>query len=288
MKFLSRLLKCLFWVLVLALLAAPIGLIYEISNREKQAYVVPEPPVFVETAYGTIAAAERMNMKESVLITGSFQSFTYEYMELTQRDPAQIRWNISAGDEIQTGQIIGMYKGDEIKAECSGLVREIQAYSSTNAYIKVQAPSPVVLVCDAAPGTLLSLKYAKAPSTQDGETVSLVYTADIRNSDGTTRIHLGIDSDDYFLNQTVEEMCIYTGNEYMNSLVLPKECLYQKTAGEKEPWYVRQVREDGVFLEEIEVGRGYEDQDFVCVTGIQEGQFFDAGYGQFAKVGEPG
>lgn len=286
LKVLSKITKCLFWVLILALLAAPLGLIYEISNREKREYVAPDPPVFVETAYGSIAAAERIDMKESVAVTGTFRSFSYRYMELTQREPALIRWEVAVGDEIREGQRLGLYQGEPVIADCSGLIAEIQAFNSSNAYLKIQQAEPVVLVCDVSPGTLLSLQYAKALSTQDSESVQLADVASIRNADGTTRVFLQISSDAYFLNQTVEEMYLDTGNVYLQTLVLPKACLYQKTAGEKEPWYVRQVTEDGVFLAEIEVGRGYANDKFVSVTGIAEGQFFDAGYGQFVKDGD--
>ena len=59
MKVISKLAKVLFCLLILALLAAPLGLIYEISNREKRQYATPTAPDFVEMAYGTIAEAER-------------------------------------------------------------------------------------------------------------------------------------------------------------------------------------------------------------------------------------
>lgn len=285
MKIVSSILKCLFWILIITLLAAPIGLIYQISNREKMEYVVPTPPIFVETAYGSIAVSERMDMKDSVSVTGVFQSFSYEYIDLKQKDPSQIRWNISVGDEIQIGQSLGTYRGEPIVAKCSGLVTEIQVYTNSP-YIKIQMAVPVVLVCDVSQSTLMSLKYAKELSTLDGENAKLSYIANIRNSDGSTRIHLQIESDNYFLNQAVEDMYLYTGNEYLQTLVLPKECLYQKVPGEEEPWFVRQVTSDGVFIAEVEVGRGYSDNEFVSVTGITVGQFFDAGYGQIAKGGD--
>lgn len=284
MKIASMVFKCLFWVLVIALLVAPIGLIYEISNREKLEYAVPDPPVFIETAYGSIAVAERMDMKDGVSVTGSFQSFSFNYIELKQKEPSQIRWNISVGDEIQVGDCIGLYKGEPVLADCSGLVSEMQVYSN-DAYIKVQQASPVVLACDVSTSTLMALKYAKGLSTMDGETANLVYVANIRNSDGSTRVHLQIESEDYFLNQSVEDMYFYTGNEYLQALVLPEECLYQKVAGEKEPWFVRQVTSDGVFIAEIEVGRGYSNNEYVSVTGVEEGQYFDAGYGKIATGG---
>ena len=106
MKVISKLEKVLFWLLILALLAAPLGLIYEISNREKQQYATPTAPDFVEMAYGTIAEAERRDLRESVSLTGVFRSETYEYIELKQNEPSKIRWDISVGDEIQTGEQI--------------------------------------------------------------------------------------------------------------------------------------------------------------------------------------
>ena len=285
MKVRSKIFKCLFWLSIIALLVAPIGLICEISNREKQQYAVPTPPKFVETAFGAIVASERRDMEESVSASGVFQSFTYEYMELKQKDPSQIRWLVCEGDEIQTGQILGTYRGAEVLATCTGLITQMQTYSSTNAFIKVQQANPVVLVCDVSPSVLISLKLAKELKTADGEAAELVYAATIRNSDGSTRVHLQIDSEAYFLNQSVEEMYFYTGNSYTQALVLPKDCLYQKVAGEDELWYVRQVTEDGVFLAEVEVKIGYLNQEYVCVTGITEGQYFDAGYAQFSEGG---
>lgn len=285
MKVASKVFKCLFWLIIVALLVAPIGLIYEISNREKQQYVVPTPPKFVETAFGTIVASERRDMEESISLSGVFQSFTYEYIELKQGEPSQIRWLVSEGDEIQTGQILGTYRGSNILATCSGLISQIQAYSSANAFVKVQQANPVVLVCDVSQATLLSLKLAKELTTYDGEAAQLAYVASIRNSDGSTRVHLQIESESYFLNQPVKELYLYTGNSYSQALVLSKDCVYQKVAGDHEPWYVRQVTADGIFVGEIEVEIGYSDQDYVCVTGIAEGQYFDAGYAQFAKGG---
>lgn len=280
MKVISKLAKVLFWLLILALLAAPLGLIYEISNREKQQYATPTAPDFVEMAYGTIAEAERRDLRESVSLTGVFRSETYEYIELKQNEPSKIRWDISVGDEIQVGEQIGTYKGEVITASVSGLVAEISSYDG---YIKVQLATPVFLECDVSAKTLVLLKNGQALTTEDGESVTLVYTAMIRNGDGTTRVRLKIDSENYFLDQIVEEFLVYTGNVYMQTLVLPEKCLYQRTAGEDEPWYVRQVTEGGKLVGEVEVNRGYSDGEWVSVTGIEEGQFFDAGYRQIAE-----
>ncbi len=285
MKVTTKVSTCLFWLIIVTLLVAPVGLIYEISSREMQQYAAPTPPKFIETAFGAVVPSERKDMKESVCLSGRFQSFTYEYMDLPQKDPSQIRWLVSEGDEIQIGQTLGTYKGSKVLATCSGLITQMQVYSSTNAFLKVQQANPIVLVCDVSPATLLSIKLAKELTTHNGEAAQLVYAASIRNSDGTTRIHLQIESESYFLNQSVKELYLYTGSTYSQTLVLLKDCLYQKVAGDGEPWYVRQVTADGVFIAEVEVKIGYSDENYVCVTGIAEGQYFDAGYAKFAKGG---
>lgn len=280
MKVISKLRKTLFWLLIVVLLAAPLGLIYEISDREKQQYATPAAPAFVEMAYGRVMEAERRDLRECVLLSGAFRSKTYEYIELEQPDPGKIRWDISIGDEIQEGQKLGTYKGEAITAPIAGLVAEINAFDG---YLKIQMASPVFLECNVSAKTLARLKSAQELTTEDGAAVALVYTAMIRNSDGSTCVRLEIDSEEYFLDQRVEDLLLYTGNVYMQTMVLPEECLYQRTAGENEPWYVRQVTEGGELIGEVEVKRGYSDGQWVSVTGINEGQFFDAGYKQIAE-----
>lgn len=236
----------------------------------------------METAYGRVMEAERRDMRETVRVSGIFRSRTYEYIELEQDEPSKIRWDVSVGDELQEGQVIGTWEGEAVIAPISGLLAEMNTFGG---YLKVQMASPVLLECDVSPKVLATLKYAQALTTEDGEAVTLAYTALIRNSDGTTHVRLQIESEDYFLDQAVEDLLLYTGNVYMQTLVLPEDCVYQRSAGENEPWYVREVTEDGRLIGEVEVGRGYSDGEWVSVTGIGEGRFFDAGYKQIAGGG---
>ena len=60
--------------------------------------------------------------------------------------------------------------------------------------------------------------------------------------------------------------------------MLPEDCLYQKIAGEDEPWYVQQVSADGFFIGEMQVEKGYGDGNYCCVSGVGENQYFDSGY----------
>ena len=52
----------------------------------------------------------------------------------------------------------------------------------------------------------------------------------------------------------------------------------KSTTKKNEPWVVRQVTAEGIFLTEREIQIGYSNGDYVCVTGVEEGECFDMGY----------
>ena len=99
-----------------------------------------------------------------------------------------------------------------------------------------------------------------------------------KNTDGTTTVHLSIDSEQYTCGQEVRELRFYTGRVYSKTLVLPEKCVYQKEVGEGQPWYARMVDENGVLIAELPVQIGYTNGEVVCVSGIEEGAWFDSGY----------
>jgi len=278
MKIWKKLCKGLFWVLIIALLLAPLGLIYEISNREQAQYQVPDPPKFVESAYGTIVKAERMDVRETVTVSGSFVSETFAYQELSFEQPSYIRWNVSVGQEVQEGQVLGTYLGEEIISQYTGILRVNNAGSRDNAYLKVELFSPVVLQCAVSQKALNSLRRAKELTTEDGKTVTLVYASKVQNANGLFKVQLKIDSEFYSYGMAAQDLLLYTGYNYLQTLVLPESALYQKVAGENEPWFAYQVSETGQLIGEVEVTRGYSDGTFVCVTGVNAGDLFDSGY----------
>lgn len=112
----------------------------------------------------------------------------------------------------------------------------------------------------------------------DGSKVTLTHIAKVKNYDGSTTVRLSLDreGDDY---GTLEEgLPIYLGAGYPQVLVLPADCVYQKNIGDDEPWYVRQVTEDGLLVGEKVVQVTYSDGSQVIVSGVEEGQWFDSGY----------
>lgn len=277
MQFLKVLINCLFWLLILTLMAAPLGLIWMISREEMAQYTAPEAPVLQEVSIGTPASATRRDVAECITVNGQFTSFTWAYQELDQRRPDQIRWLVNVGDEIQAGQVIGSYNGTDISAEQTGILVDRNSYSG-DAYLRYQLFTPVVLSCRVDERTLAVLKLSEGLTTEDGETVSLVFASSQKNADGTTDVRLHIESDRYQFGQEVESLRILTGRVYQNVIVLPSTCVYQKDQGDDQPWYVRQVTKNGLFLTELEVKTGYSDGDLICVSGISEGGWYDTGY----------
>lgn len=286
MRIMKNILKCLFWLLIIALLLAPLGLIYEISNREVAQYQVPDPPKFVQTAYGQIVAAKRMDVAECVTVSGVFTSEETAYQELSFRRPDRIRWEVDIGDEVQTGQVLGTYNGDEVISEYTGILIENNSYNAENAYLKIKLLTPVVLECRVNQKVLNSLTKAKELSTEDDELVELVYVAQVRGADGSTLVHLKIDSDIYAYGEELDELKLFTGYSFLQALVLPESALYQKIVGDEEPWYAYQVSQDGIFIQEVQIERGYSDGNYVCVTGVEAGDYFDTGYKAIAGGSE--
>lgn len=279
MKILKGILKTFFWLVILALLVAPVGLIYEISNREMAEYQPPSVPLLQETAYGSVAQAYREDIYEYITVSGTFVSNTYGYMELAQKNPGLIRWDVEVGNEVQEGQVLGTYKGEPVVSTLTGILVANNSYSSENAYLKVRLLGPLELECR-VPDRILSVikREDTVLTTEDGTSVTLAYSALVKNPDGTTNVRLSVDSDSYFYGQTLQDLKLMTGRSYLKALVLDEDCVYQKTSGNDQPWYARQVTSDGRFLKEVQVNIGYQSDGLICVSGISEGDYFDTGY----------
>ncbi len=278
MRVVKIIFKILFWCFIIFLLVLPIGLIAQISRQEMKNYEPPTAPVFREMAYGSIAQAYRTDVYEYFILSGTFLSHTYDYMEIDVPDPSLIRWDVNVGDEVQEGQVLGTYKGDPVVSTLSGILEERNSYG-TDAYLKISLLEPLEMECSVSDSVLNLLKREDLElKTDNGEIVKLLWFSRIKNTDGTTNVKVSVDSDVYYYGQIVKELKVMTGNCYMQALVLDEDCIYQKTSGEEEPWYVRKVTSDGSFISEQQVGVGYQADGLVCVSGISEGEFFDAGY----------
>lgn len=279
MRVLKAALKAAFWLLIFALLVLPLGLIYQISEAEMEAYAPPESPIIREVSIGTPYQARRMDVRESVEVSGTFTSKEVAFVELDYRYPAEIHWIVSAGEEIQQGQTLGWYRDEPVISEVDGILEEISTYNASDAYLKIRCFAPLILECKVDDKVLSALKRGGEDLTLAGDIkVELIYAAKAKNENGTTTVQLKLDSEKYSYGESLEDLVIYTGGGYPNVLTLDADCVYQKEAGEDEPWYARQVTEDGYFIAEIQLRVGYSDGSVVCVSGISEGDYFDPGY----------
>ena len=284
MKALKILLRCVFWLLILALMSAPVYLITLVSQDEIASYEPPEPPELIETAVGGIHQCTRGDVSVYFTVSGSFTSSTYAYQELSYKNLDRTRWYVHAGQEIQEGQVLGVLKGEDILAEYSGILMEMNTYGA-DPYLRIQLLEPVELECRVNDRVLSMLRRSQSLKTQDEETVTLVYASRQKNADGTTNVRITIDTNRYTYGQYLAELNVFTGQIYQQVLRLPESCVYQKEPGEDEPWYARQVTENGRFLRETEVEIGYSDGYWVTVTGVGEGDYFDSGYKSVVEGG---
>ena len=57
-------------------------------------------------------------------------------------------------------------------------------------------------------------------------------------------------------------------------MLLPVSCVYLKTEGEDQPWYVYQVTQKCEPVGEIEVELGYTDGQIVCINQLEMATYY--------------
>lgn len=273
-----NILKGLFWVLILALLILPLGLIYRISEAEMKEYEPAPAPVIRQISIGPPKQAVRSNLQLYVILSGRFTSKEVAFMELDYREPYDIRWIAGYGDEIQVGQLLGYYHGEEILSTVDGIIEEIRTGDS-NSYLMVRTFAPLVLECQVDDTVLQSLaQFADSLTLVDGTVVTVVHVSRAQNPDGTTTIQLSLSREGDAYGGSLNNIAVYLGTSYPQVLTLPVSCVYQRTPGEDQPWYVREVTKDGFLIGERQVEVTYSTEDIVVIKGVEEGQWFDSGY----------
>lgn len=276
MNVLKRIAKVFFWVLIIALLVSPLGILYEISQREMAEYQVNALPALAQTSIGRVLQVTRQDVQEYFTVSGVFQSSESAYQQLTMENPGLIRWEVSTGDEIQVGQVMGTYNGENVVAEFSGIIEKINT-GSADPYVKVKLLDKLVLEATVSKSTLAIIKRSMNMTTEAGEPVRLTYTSNLKSANGDRRIQLTIDSDAYSYGTSVN-LKIYTGLSYPQVLVVHQDCVYQRNPGTENPWYVRTVTKNGEVIGEQQVEISFTMGNLVCISGVSEGTYCDAGY----------
>ncbi|MCD8381728.1 MAG: hypothetical protein LUC30_02245 [Clostridiales bacterium] len=277
-----------FWLLIVALLCLPVGLIFQISEAEMAQYEASEVPTLQQTAYGSPVQVERMDIRESITLSGTFVSDTWADMELSISKTELLRWSVAAGDQIAEGDVLGTYNGKDITSTLTGIIQDINVYSGStnNQYIRVKLLEPVMLECDVTQEQLETIQKYDDLTLADGTALSLEYVSLTRNEDDTTTVRLSLDDGaGYQYGQVLKEFPLYTGVTYPQTLVLSEQCVYQKTEGDDQPWYARRVTENGIFIEEIQVQVSGSYDGMVRISGVEEGDWFDSGYKAVLEAG---
>ena len=276
MNVVKRIAKVFFWVLIIALLVSPLGILYEISQREMAEYQVHALPALTQTSLGRVLQVTRQDVQEYFIVSGVFQSSESAYQPLTMENPGLIRWEVTSGDEIQAGQVMGTYNGENVVAEFSGIIEKINT-GSADPYVKVKLLDKLVLEATVSKSTLAIIKRSMNMTTEAGEPVRLTYTSNLKSANGDRRIQLTIDSEAYSYGTSVN-LKIYTGLSYPQVLVVHQDCVYQRNPGAENPWYVRTVTQNGDVIGEKQVEIAFTMGNLVCISGVAEGTYCDAGY----------
>lgn len=288
MGMLKRVGSVCFWLLIVALLCLPVGLIFQISEAEMAQYEAAEIPALQQTAYGSPVQAVRMDIHESITLSGTFVSDTWADMELSISKTELLRWNVAEGDQIAEGDVLGTCNGRDITSTLTGIILDINVYSGStgNQYIRVRLLEPLVLECEVTQEQLAAVQNYDDLTLADGTALTLEYVSLTRNEDDTTTVRFSLDDGTgYQYGQVLTDFALYTGVTYPQTLVLSEQCVYQKTEGEDQPWYARRVTEDGTFIEEIQVQISGSYDGMVRISGVAAGDWFDSGYRAVLEAG---
>ncbi len=261
---------------LLLLLVAPVGLIYTLSNQEMAQYQQPEEVVLRESAYGIVEKAIRTDVYAYVTVDGTYTSDSYAFQELDMKEPGKIRWLVNTGEYVQKGQVLGIYNDKQVLSEYDGILREISAYSS-DSYLYFTTMDELKLECSVSSQVLQALEKGTL-TTEQGETVTLLGVSPLVDGNGNVTVWLDCPSANRQYGAHLQKFNIMTGQVFKNALVLNTDCVYQKESSSDSPWYARQVDASGYFLSEVEVTVGYINDKIACVTGVDEGDYFDSGY----------
>jgi biotin carboxyl carrier protein len=267
---------------LLMLLIAPLIAIFMLSKEEVKQYEPQPVPPLIEKAYGEICPVKRMDLSETIIISGTFVSTKKFFMELPRlRKPYGARMLIESGAEIHEGQLIGYSenKKTEIRATASGIVHKIKL--GTTAYITLESIDDVALDCRMNDTTLkvLERKGLKL-TTQEGDEVKILSISKTQDDKGNTTVLLSMPNGIY--GKRVKDLHLQTGRIFYQTLVVDSRCLFHLN-GDKKTWYVRNVDVNGNYLEDIKVNVSYTSGDYTAISGVPEGTLCDSGYSKIAE-----
>ena len=271
--------KTIVYVFFTFLLLIPCVGLYFISLQEQKQYETTQKLELLDASYGEICQVERQDVNEYITVEGTGISASVKYMELNSyAKPYNIRFSIKEGDYVTQNQIIGYYNGKAVSSTCEGIVESINL--GEDSYIAFQNIEDVIMQIKTN-----KKKYIQILSDENiifyneqGDRFSVIRAYPIEDEEGYRTFDLKcIEGSSIDFGVKLNDLKLYTGNVYTQCLVVDKNCVYSYQS-EPDVYYIRVVDEYGNFKEEAEVSIGYEDENYICISGVEEGTLCDSGY----------
>lgn len=260
-----------------ALFLAPVGILWKISQAEQQQYLPASDVVLEDLAYGEIKQITRMDIPETITVSGNVVSTATEFMELGKiKDTSYLRMVIENGQIVQEGDVIAYNNGEPILADKSGIVKSYQL--GADSYVWLQSLADLALRIEVSEDSVLSTLQQEgiALTDADGVVYRVLEIEPTMTQAGNAVVLLRCEGKPLVYGQRYENLTLQTGRVFQQALVVEKDCVYTPAGSDKT--YIREVDAYGKYLQEVEVKTGYRNADFICVSGVREGTFCDSGY----------
>lgn len=256
---------------ILLLFLAPIIILYKLSGSEKKSYIQDTYYEYKEAAYGEPIRVTRADIEYYVTTDGVISSS--EYITIDIKDIESDNILVQPGNEIYkdkeitTGQKI-------IKAPCNGIVESVD----TGNRIRVLSFDKLQLVTNIPIDKLNYIKESKSLSFNENEKLTVREISNIAQGN-KVKVVLDIDSKSYMYGEELPDIKIYTDKVYSEVLVVNKNCVYKKG----NSYYVRVLDENGYYINEQEVKVSLETEEYMAISGVEEGTICDSGYKAFIR-----
>lgn len=256
---------------ILLLFLAPIIILYKLSGSEKKSYIQDTYYEYKEAAYGEPIRVTRADIEYYVTTDGVISSS--EYITIDIKDIERDNILVQPGDEIYkdkeitTGQKI-------IKAPCNGIVESVD----TGNRIRVLSFDKLQLVTNIPIDKLNYIKESKSLSFNENEKLTVREISNIAQGN-KVKVVFDIDSKSYMYGEELPDIKIYTDKVYSEVLVVNKNCVYKKV----NSYYVRVLDENGYYINEQEVKVSLETEEYMAISGVEEGTICDSGYKAFIR-----
>lgn len=256
---------------ILLLFLAPIIILYKLSGSEKKSYIQDTYYEYKEAAYGEPIRVTRADIEYYVTTDGVISSS--EYITIDIKDIESDNILVQPGNEIYkdkeitTGQKI-------IKAPCNGIVESVD----TGNRIRVLSFDKLQLVTNIPIDKLNYIKESKSLSYNENEKLTVREISNIAQGN-KVKVVFDIDSKSYMYGEELPDIKIYTDKVYSEVLVVNKNCVYKKG----NSYYVRVLDENGYYINEQEVKVSLETEEYMAISGVEEGTICDSGYKAFIR-----